>query len=454
VGPDGNAWATEKSGQILKINLADGSVIRYRLPDNTSPQQITTGPDGNLWFVGLQGASSPVSIIGRVVPTSGAITIFNHPDPSAFTFGGAIEGASDGKVYVVNPAHFKIGIIDAAASTTSLVMPEFSPTFGLTGLLNIAAPRTGGIVFCGKVAPKCGTMNSSGQVVVSFALPTSQRPTGVAECMGNKVCVITASGTNSTLWIGDVLQPGGFASFSDPLQHIDIGSPSFNVGGINCATSLDGSEACITAANSDVIATDLTTSAPKFSSVGVPAGNFVVDARFFRTHDVQRLSILAIGHNPATNESGVFFGVAVRAATPTLTATKAVLAIVPASRHIVFNVVVENTSDVEAAAGVTITDQAPDSTEILAVTSVTSDGQVGVCNKTQTSVSCTDPFSIPPHGRFSVQVSVTTLREGTIRNTARIDGGGDPTNPKNTNTVEATQTAPPRTGRTPGRRGR
>jgi hypothetical protein len=51
VGPDRNLWFAVNTGQIGQINPTTGAITGYQVPyANSSPQGISTGADGNLWF--------------------------------------------------------------------------------------------------------------------------------------------------------------------------------------------------------------------------------------------------------------------------------------------------------------------------------------------------------------------------------------------------------------------
>jgi len=74
-GPDGNVWFGEFD-HIAKITPA-GKITEFPYPAGYSPNQyggVTTGSDGNVWF-----AASTGNAIGRIVPSSGAITMFPIP---------------------------------------------------------------------------------------------------------------------------------------------------------------------------------------------------------------------------------------------------------------------------------------------------------------------------------------------------------------------------------------
>jgi streptogramin lyase len=70
-GPDGNVWFTERSAGAVARVTPDGTVTEFPFADPDSrPEGIAAGPDGNLW-VALRNANA----IARVTPT-GATTSF------------------------------------------------------------------------------------------------------------------------------------------------------------------------------------------------------------------------------------------------------------------------------------------------------------------------------------------------------------------------------------------
>jgi hypothetical protein len=283
--PDGNVWATEQAkGQILKINPADGSVTRYPLPANTIPLQITAGPDGNLWFSGgqVQGGG-PVSIIGRVT-TAGAITIFNYPEARAFTLlsSGPIAGSSDGKVYVVNTASKKIGIINPAASakvgTSSLVVTEIALAFNSVGITLIASRQSGGIDYCGQSARDCGTLING--VLAPFSLPAGS-PSGVSECAAGMICIDTTNtlgATASKFWKCD---SSGANCISSDWPDDGCGAGKLSCTSADCVAG----EAPAHAYNpscKDLMAADLTSSPPTLYKINGPGGVNLTDAFLFQ----------------------------------------------------------------------------------------------------------------------------------------------------------------------------
>src|SRR5713226_325968 len=122
IGPDRNLWITTAAlGQgrpdwIMRMTL-DGKVTPFPAGvgdgvSGTSPQRITTGPDGNLWFT-----EAFTNRIGRMTP-AGALTEF--PIPGAHSNPRAIVAGPDGNLWFTEASwsHPVIGRITPAGSIT------------------------------------------------------------------------------------------------------------------------------------------------------------------------------------------------------------------------------------------------------------------------------------------------------------------------------------------------
>jgi RNA polymerase sigma factor (sigma-70 family) len=110
-GPDGNLWftayggngssrSTTSWGTIARITL-QGIVTAFPLPNkpdpaSNPPTSLTTGPDGNLWFV-----VGDEHTLGRITP-QGVITEF--PMPPGVTLGGIITLSPDGALWFMDTA--------------------------------------------------------------------------------------------------------------------------------------------------------------------------------------------------------------------------------------------------------------------------------------------------------------------------------------------------------------
>jgi streptogramin lyase len=63
-GPDGNLWFVEYDGNALGRITPQGAITNFPLPaSHSGPDSITKGPDGALWFTESDG-----NTIGRYSP--------------------------------------------------------------------------------------------------------------------------------------------------------------------------------------------------------------------------------------------------------------------------------------------------------------------------------------------------------------------------------------------------
>jgi len=91
-GPDGALWFTEYFGNKIGRITTEGVVSEYSVPTPTSePYYITAGPDGALWFTESFGNK-----IGRIT-TDGVITEYSLP--SAGSSPSGITAGSDGALW-------------------------------------------------------------------------------------------------------------------------------------------------------------------------------------------------------------------------------------------------------------------------------------------------------------------------------------------------------------------
>lgn len=151
-GPDGNLWFTEgMANKIGRITPA-GTITEYPLPNaNSYPTHITAGPDGNLWFT--EGGSAAARI-GRITP-DGAVTEFVVCVP-----GSSIEGITagpDGNLWFTEYSRNKVGRISPAGSITEFAIPT---TTGAP--LGISAGSDGNIWFTEQEANKIVRMSPVG----------------------------------------------------------------------------------------------------------------------------------------------------------------------------------------------------------------------------------------------------------------------------------------------------
>lgn len=197
-GPDGNLWFTSETSIIGRI-ATDGTVTLFEdgIPGSTA-QAITAGPDGNLWFVD-QGTSS----IGRMGVT-GSVTEF--PVPNGVT-GWAITTGPDGNLWFAAVNSGQIGRITTDGVVTEFPVP--SP-FAIEG---IAAGADGNLWFTEFDGSRIGRITTAG-VVTEYPLPDIlSEPTSIA------------AGPDGNLWfteihsIGRITTGGVITEFTLPATN-------------------------------------------------------------------------------------------------------------------------------------------------------------------------------------------------------------------------------------------
>jgi streptogramin lyase len=117
VGPDGNLWFTETGASKVGRITTAGAITEFATPTaNANPEAITASPtDGNVWFTEGAGANQ----VGRIDPT-GAITEFPLPGGTARD----ITSGPDGNLWYTNFTANKVGkLVPATAVATEFFAP-------------------------------------------------------------------------------------------------------------------------------------------------------------------------------------------------------------------------------------------------------------------------------------------------------------------------------------------
>ncbi len=207
-GPDGNLWFEEtNSNKIGRINTA-GLIVEFAVPTSGSvPGDVTTGPDGNLWFTEYLGNN-----IGRIT-TAGVFTEFSVPTAGSHPFG--ITAGPDGNLWFAERFANQIGKITPVGVITEIPLPTTGsqPMFITTG-------TDGNLWFTESVGNKIGRITTAG-AITEFPLPTSaSEPSAITtgpdgnlwftEASGNRIGKITPAGviTESSIATGNS-QPRG-----------------------------------------------------------------------------------------------------------------------------------------------------------------------------------------------------------------------------------------------------
>jgi len=189
VGPDGNLWTAgtrfdTQTGAVIgdfidRISLSGGVTTFNVGTTNGTPESISAGPDGNLWFT-----EPDANVIGRIT-TAGQITLFNVPTPGSQPTG--IVAGPNGNIWFSEAAsrhigeYFLTGTPPAApAPTTSalaadLSAPAVGQTVHLTATVASAAGTPGGTVtfFDGNTALGTVSLDAGGKAVLTTAFRTA-----------------------------------------------------------------------------------------------------------------------------------------------------------------------------------------------------------------------------------------------------------------------------------------
>src|SRR5262249_26563880 len=117
-GPDGNIWFVGSvqgipSGYVGRIT-PDGRIAEWRIPAaHSAPFGIVAGSDGALWFREQEG-----NAIGRI-PTAGAITQFRLPALDSQPSG--IANGPDGTIWFSEGQGDRLGRIDPSVPPTPFI---------------------------------------------------------------------------------------------------------------------------------------------------------------------------------------------------------------------------------------------------------------------------------------------------------------------------------------------
>ena len=207
-GPDGNLWFTEFNGEKIGKITPNGTVTEYAIPtSNANPYGITSGPDGNVWFTESFGPSQ----IGKITPSG---TITEYPTPTCCVSPSGITSGPDGNVWFTEGFGNKI-----AKSTPTGTITEYPIPTSNSGPVEITSGPDGNLWFTEGNVNQIGKITTGG-TITEYAIPTSNSnpshitsgPDGniwFTESNTNQIGKITPSGT-----ITEYLIP---TSGSDPI---------------------------------------------------------------------------------------------------------------------------------------------------------------------------------------------------------------------------------------------
>jgi streptogramin lyase len=191
-GPDGNLWFVEYANGIIGRITPTGVLTEFSLAPATPYtylRAIAAGPDNNLWFTDTGN-----NRIGRMTPT-GSSTLFPAPTPSSSPEG--ITAGPDGNMWFTEHSGNAIGRITPAGHITELALPPTS-NYGLGG---IATGSDGNLWFADTGNNRIGRITPTGQISF-FALPSQYtHPLGIT------------AGPDGNLWFTE--------GNPNPVDHLD-----------------------------------------------------------------------------------------------------------------------------------------------------------------------------------------------------------------------------------------
>ena len=129
-GPDGAMWFTETAGRIGRITTT-GTITEFPLPAGSAAAGIATGSDGALWFT-----QPGYSKIGRMTAT-GTVTSY----PITFDAAEIITGPDGALWFTENGGLGGIGRL-----TTAGVLTEFPASSDAQGITSAGRPGRSGLV--------------------------------------------------------------------------------------------------------------------------------------------------------------------------------------------------------------------------------------------------------------------------------------------------------------------
>jgi len=256
-GSDGNLWFTENGADRIGRMTPKGVLTEFALPavpapagssagsspqPLSTPNAITSGPDGALWFTGVPGE------VGRIT-TAGVVTEFAVPaiPPPAGSAPGtastpatmqSITTGPDGALWFTGVPG-EVGRITTAGVVTEFAVPAIPPPAGSAPgtagtqatLQSITTGPDGALWFTG-VPGEVGRITTSG-VVTEFAVPAIPPPAGSSPGTASTPATLQAitTGPDGALWftgvpgdVGRITTSGVVTEFAVPAIPPPAGS--------------------------------------------------------------------------------------------------------------------------------------------------------------------------------------------------------------------------------------
>jgi streptogramin lyase len=184
VGPDGNLWFNEGlSFEIGMINPTTGAITQF--PVSTPAWKITAGPNGEIWFTNEFGDQ-----IGVFNPTTDVNTEITVPLPGSAPDG--ITAGPDGNLWFTEPIANAIGMMNA----TTHAITEFPVPTANSGLNDITAGPDGNIWFTEERANQIGMINPTTGAITEFPIPPGNSWPASITSGPDGTLIFTASNAN------------------------------------------------------------------------------------------------------------------------------------------------------------------------------------------------------------------------------------------------------------------
>ena len=245
MGLDGNLWATvgstntyhqsiharDRYGAVISMTTGGVENHVFQLPMYSDPRDITSGPDGNIWFTEFRGAIGKVTLGG-----SSGDTLEEFPIPHSHAAFGIAVGP-DGAIWFCELFNARIGRIDP--KTDVITMFPLSKKSGPVHI--VGDPNDGYLYVTERFPSKVAQVTTAGKIVREFALSAGSHPEGIALGADGNLYVTEFDAAK----IAEITLPGGTVTEVDiPTSHSRpwdiIGGPDGNIWFTESATGKIG----------------------------------------------------------------------------------------------------------------------------------------------------------------------------------------------------------------------
>lgn len=264
-GSGGDLWFL-LDGQVGSLNTTSGATTLYTIPWGTTGKihSLAYGSDGDMWYAGWSTSSSNKHSVGKITP-SGVFT--NYQLPTSYGYAQDITAGPDGNLWFTTP-----GIYSIFKMTTSGVMTQYVVGVGswpyaitaasdgnlwyVTGLTGKVGRITPAGTFTEYTVPGLSTVNNTKNIVAGadgavWIYDSNQRNAiRVAIELTSQTISFTSTAPTSTVIDGPAYTPAASASSGLPVT-IAIDPASLGVCSIDGSgvVSFQGAGTCTINAN-------------------------------------------------------------------------------------------------------------------------------------------------------------------------------------------------------------